>query len=250
MEFKAFVEKIVDLLQERMGTGYEVKETRVTKNNDIRLTGIIMMRESDRISPTIYMEEPYRKYLGGTGIEEIVEQLVALYEEQMRDIELDMNFFCEFSRVKDRIFHKLIHYEKNRKLLKDVPHFKWHDLAVVFYYAMEEEVFGRASILIHNNHLELWGQTAQLLYETAQHNMKKKMPELLVPMRQLIEEITGVKSEKTDGVRLYVLTNKERLYGASAMLYSEQIKELADRFLSDLLILPSSVHEGATRFAV
>lgn len=243
MEFKVFVEKIVDLLQERMGNGYEVKETKVTKNNDIQLTGIVMMRESDRISPTIYMEEPYRKYLGGTDLEEVIEQIAALYEEQMRNIELDMNFFCEFSCVKDRIFHKLVHYEKNRKLLQDVPHFKWHDLAVVFYYAMEEKILGRASILIHNNHLELWGQTARLLYETAQHNMKREMPELLVPMRQLIEDITGVKSGKEEEVSLYVLTNKERLYGASAMLYSEQIKGLADRLGSDLLILPSSVHE-------
>lgn len=46
-----------------------------------------------------------------------------------------------------------------------------------------------------------------------------------------------------DELTLYVLTNREKIFGASAMLYSEKLKELADRFGCDLLILPSSVHE-------
>jgi hypothetical protein len=33
------------------------------------------------------------------------------------------------------------------------------------------------------------------------------------------------------------------MYGAAALLYSEQIKQLADSLQSDLIILPSSVHE-------
>ena len=42
---------------------------------------------------------------------------------------------------------------------------------------------------------------------------------------------------------MYVLTNREKRYGAAALLYSGQISELADQVESDLLILPSSVHE-------
>ena len=44
-------------------------------------------------------------------------------------------------------------------------------------------------------------------------------------------------------VPLYVLTNKDKMYGASALLYSGQLKILAEKLQSDLLILPSSVHE-------
>lgn len=243
MEYKEFIQKIVSLLRERMGADYEVKVTNVTKNNGIRLTGIIMMRESDRISPTIYLEESYRQYSAGTDIQEIVERIVALYREQMRDVDLDIGFFREFECVKDRIYHKLINYEKNGELLEDIPHFRWCDLAVVFYYAVEEKILGRASILIHNNHLNMWGQTADVLYQTAQCNMMRSMPELLVPMAVLIEEMTGVKSREAEATDLYVLTNCEKLHGASALLYSDKIKELADRLQSDLVILPSSVHE-------
>ena len=243
MDYQKFIEKVVSLLQERMGADYEVKVTNVTKNNNIRLVGVIMMRESDRISPTIYLEEPYRQYRAGADMQEIVDRIVTLYKEQVRDIDFDIDFFKEFGCVRDRIFYKIINYEKNRQLLEDVPYFRWYDLAVVFYYAVEEKSMGRASILIHNNHLTMWEQTADVLYRIAQRNMRRCMPELLLPMYALIEEMTGVKIRQEDGVRMYVLTNQDKLNGASAMLYSDKIRELADSLQSDLIILPSSVHE-------
>ena len=242
MNFSIFVEKIVVILQERMGDEYEVKVTKVTKNNDICLTGVIMMKQTDQISPTIYLEEPYRQYCDGTDIQEITDRIVALYEAQMRDINLDMSFFSVFEHVRDRIFYKVINYNQNKKLLKDVPHFRWCNLAIVFYYSMEEKKFGKATILIHYNHLDIWKQSLDTIYQTAQDNMKHYMPELLVPMQKLIHDMTGIRLEEKD-VRMYVLTNKEKMYGASAMLYSDEISKLSERLDSDLLILPSSVHE-------
>lgn len=243
MDFNVFVDNIVALLKEKMGEDYEIKVTKVVKNNDIHLTGVIMMKKADSVSPTIYLEELYQEYCAGTDIQEIVDKIAELYEAQLRDIKLDMNFFSDFKYVKGRIFHKIIHYEKNKKLLEDVPHFKWCDLAVVFYYAMEEEILGRASVLIHNNHLDMWEQSVDALYRIAQENMRRSMPEMLVPMWELIESITGGRSEGAEDIRMYVLTNRDKLYGASAMLYSDKIRELADKLQSDLLILPSSVHE-------
>lgn len=242
MNFNEFVENIVKALQEKMGKNYEIKATEITKNNDIQLTGIIMMRETDKVSPTIYLEEPYRQYSEGTDLNEIVDRIAALYEEQMKDLHLDMHFFSEFEYVKDRVFHKLINYSQNKKLLKDVPHIKWCDLAVVFYYSMEEEKLGRASVLIHNNHLDVWNQTAETLYQTAQQNMRRNMPELLVPLQELVSDMTGARLEEND-MKIYILTNKEKMYGASAMLYSDKISKLAASLDSDFLILPSSVHE-------
>ena len=42
---------------------------------------------------------------------------------------------------------------------------------------------------------------------------------------------------------IYVLTNSTGRYGAAAMLYTGKIRELADSTGSDLVILPSSLHE-------
>ena len=153
MNFKAFTDSITQLLQEKMGEDCTITVTKVLKNNDISLTGVVIMEESDSISPTIYLEEPYRQYQDGASLEEIVEDITAVYDKHAHNVSLDMDFFRQYEAVEERIYHKVINYEKNRKLLDDVPYFRWHDLAVIFYYAMEEAAFGRASILIHNNHL-------------------------------------------------------------------------------------------------
>ena len=81
------------------------------------------------------------------------------------------------------------------------------------------------------------------LYAVAQENMKKSMPELLVSMKDLLEETTGLKMGEDTYLPMYVLTNQEKVYGAAAMLYSDQMKKLAERWQTDLLILPSSIHE-------
>lgn len=243
MDFNVFVENIVDLLQQKMGHDYNISVTRVTKNNDIELTGVILMKASDNISPTIYLEGLYAEYQDGTAMEELAEKVITFYEEQMPSGGLDMDFFQDFELVKDRIFYKLVSFEKNTRLLEKIPYYKWNDLALIFYYAMEEEKIGRASITIHHHHLEMWEQSLDTLYAVARENMKEHMPELLVSMKDLLEEMAGLHLGEDMPLPMYVLTNQDKVYGAAAMLYSEQMKELAEKWQSDLLILPSSIHE-------
>lgn len=243
MDFQTFVDNIVDLLQDRMGDAYEIKVIRVTKNNDIELTGIAITRQEDSIFPTIYLEGLYEELQEGARLSALVEKIINCYEEQSMTLELDMDFFRDYDRVKDRIFYKLVSFEKNKKYLKDVPHLRWNDLAIVFYYALEEDLLEGASIAINRQHMLMWKQNAESLYRMAKRNMKRGMPELLVSMRELVMELTGVWIREEDTIPMYVLTNQDKRFGAAAMLYSERIRELAERFESDLLILPSSIHE-------
>lgn len=243
MGFQTFVDNIVDLLQERMGDAYEIKVIRVTKNNDVELTGIAITRQEDSIFPTIYLEGLYEEFKEGARLSALVEKIINCHEEQSMALELDMDFFRDFNRVKDRIFYKLVSFEKNKKFLRDAPHLRWNDLAVVFYYAMEKEVMDGGYIAINRQHMLMWKQNAESLYRLAGRNTKREMPELLVSMRELVMELTGVWIRDEDTVPMYVLTNQEKRFGAAAMLYSARIGELAGQLESDLLILPSSIHE-------
>ena len=243
MGFQTFVDNIVDLLQERMGDAYEIKVIRVTKNNDVELTGIAITRQEDSIFPTIYLEGLYEEFKEGARLSALVEKIINCHEEQSMALELDMDFFRDYNRVKDRIFYKLVSFEKNKKFLRDAPHLRWNDLAVVFYYAMEKEVMEGGYIAINRQHMLMWKQNAESLYRLAGRNTKREMPELLVSMRELVMELTGVWIRDEDTVPMYVLTNQEKRFGAAAMLYSARIGELAGQLESDLLILPSSIHE-------
>ena len=96
MEFNEFTDRITGLVQQKMGEGYTVTATKVLKNNDITRTGIVIMEKKDSMSPTIYLDEPYQQYQDGADVEEIVEEITALYEQHSHNIKLDMDFFRGF----------------------------------------------------------------------------------------------------------------------------------------------------------
>lgn len=243
MNFETFVENIVEALQERMGDGYEIRVIHVTKNNGVELTGVAIIRQEDSVFPTIYLEGLYEEYVDGEEIDSLAGRIINCHEEQSMALNLDMDFFHDYNSVKDRIFYKLVSFAENKKFLEDAPHIRWHDLAIVFYYALEDEVMEGASITINRQHMMMWKQNAESLYRMAGRNTKRDMPELLVSIRELVEDVTGITVQGEDDLPMYVLTNKEKRFGASAMLYSKQMEKLAESFGCDLLILPSSVHE-------
>lgn len=243
MDFETFVDSIVEALQEKMGDAYEVRVIRVTKNNGVEMTGVAIIRQEDSIFPTIYLEGLYAEYLQGESIDSLAGRIINCHEEQSMTLDLDMDFFHDYGSVKDRIFYKLVSFAENKKFLEDAPHLRWHDLAIVFYYALKDEVMEGASITINRQHMMMWRQNAESLYRTAGRNTKRNMPELLVSIRELVEDMTGITVQGEDDLPMYVLTNADKRFGAAAMLYSEQMSELAEKFGCDLLILPSSVHE-------
>lgn len=237
MNYNEFIDSMVDILKEKLGKNCNIMVKEVPKNNGIWRKGIVIM-EDGNLFPTFYMEEAFQQFQNGVPQQQIAGEIISLYESHAHGRNLDISFFFDFSQVEGRIFHKVINYEKNRELLQNVPHLRWNDLAVTFYYRMEEGILERSSITVQNSHLDMWGQSVEEIFRISQRNMKEKMPGHLIPILERQEKGTG-----GIGVPMYVLTNKEEILGASAMLYSEEIKKLAERLDSDLLILPSSLHE-------
>ena len=100
---------------------------------------------------------------------------------------------------------------------------------------------GQAQIQINNRHLALWEKTVETLYQDAMENMKNSVPDELFPLSDLIRR--KAPSWMGEEPPIHVLTNSTGRYGAAAMLYTGKIRELADSTGTDLVILPSSLHE-------
>lgn len=260
MRLEQFGNKVCNALKEVMGTGYEIVFREVTKNNGVRLHGIVITGKDSNVSPAIYLDELYEEHEAGRAFSDIVYDILCVYRKNAREINMDMEFFTQFPRAKSRILYKLIHRESNQELLTEIPSVDWQDLAIVFYYAFEDERFGKATILIKNSHMAMWGIEVPMLYETAKTNMLRLRPEEMLPIGQLIQEFMEQKlchSERELSIELpkgidmamerssmmYVLSNRERVFGASALLYSRSMKRLAGELNKNLIILPSSVHE-------
>lgn len=245
MDFEAFTEKMMELLKKRVGDSWEASVHKALKNNGIKRTGIMLKKKEERYGSILYLEEVYGKYQDGMDVEEAVDVLLDAPFGHNFEVEFDKKFqadsFKDYSRVREHLGLRLINYEKNTELLRDVPHVRWNDLAVIFCYEIGTWKEGEAYIMIRNDHLAKWEETVETLYEDALNNMKDGAMDDMFSLNDMFKKDMVLGREETPP--MYVLTNASRKFGAAVMLYSGKMKELADSIGSDLVILPSSLHE-------
>lgn len=257
MIYNQFLEEVRAAVQERLGSDYEIRIQKITKNNGIVLDGLIIGKASKNIAPTIYLNSYYMHFTHGMSLQEILEDIISTYKEN-NDVALgDMRELLDFNNVRDKVAFKLIQREKNKELLTDVPYFEFLDLAVVFYLILDEHGGGQMTSLIHNSHMESWEVEKEKLYCLAMRNTPIVLPSEIKTMKEIICDILKGHLEELDMVGmvddlldfdsqkapLYVLSNRKQLNGAGCILYDGCLKDFADSQNSDIVILPSSLHE-------
>lgn len=248
MEIKEFAVKLQSALMKKLGEDYDVQIARVPKNNGVWLHGLTIQREDRNVAPTIYMNGFLDAYNDGVPLSYLVERILDILQKDSPTGDVDMSFFHEFDKVKDRICYRIINAEKNRELLQMIPHRLYLDLAVCFFYSYQGDELGHGSILIYNSHMELWQTSLEELWELAKVNTPMLFPWESNSMESVVKELLEKKQEEDEFlwehlVPMYVLSNRERLYGASCVLYPQVLEQLAEELQADLFILPSSIHE-------
>ena len=152
--------------------------------------------------------------------------------------------FEDYGKLASGIRLRLVNYEMNRDMLKDVPHRRFLDLAGILYYDVRDPLFSNASVLIQNSFTEMWGVSPDELFETAERNMLLFEPAEIWPMGRMLSELRGMPDENTlPEFPLYVLTNKSRMFGAACMMYPGVFRQAAPVIKGDFFVLPSSIHE-------
>lgn len=98
--------------------------------------------------------------------------------------------------------------------------------------------------MIRTEHLEMWQVSKEKLFADAMENMPHLYPADFMNMAAVLREIyhdpAGLLSISFP---MYVLTNTERLNGASSLLYEGQMEKIAAELGKDYYVLPSSIHE-------
>ena len=244
MEAKEFGEKMKRAVAEVLGEKYQVTLQEVRKNNGVVLQGILILAEGQNVSPTIYLAPFLTAYEEGVSLSELVRNLLEIYRNDKMQKQMDLSFFMEFSGVRDRICHRVIHADRNKDLLERIPHVPFLDLAICFYYAYEDSCIGSGSILIYNTHLEMWHtNTAELMW-LAQNNTPKLFPWQCESMEKLMmSRMPEAEWECSPATCMDVVTNRSKTHGASCVLYPGVLKQLAQKYGADFYIIPSSIHE-------
>lgn len=253
MEYEVFKQHIKECVQAQIRKGGKVFVNHVIKNNGKELDGLVIMEEGSNVAPTIYLNAYYAQYQEGKSVEDIVTEVINLHELNKNNLNFASDLFDDYANIKEKIVYKVINYEKNEKLLEDIPHKRILDLAVVYYCLLEQDKGISATALVHNSHLKGWNITEEQLYNDAVYNTPKLLKSCIKPMSVLLREMMengGECEEEIEETRvpaqegeMYVLTNQSRVNGAACILYEKVLEQFANMVASDLYILPSSVHE-------
>lgn len=224
----------------------------VKKNNSVVLDRLTILMEKKNVSPAIYLNDYYREYLAGRTVEEIAADIIDCYKEKNKVGSIDTSFYTDIQRVKKRIVCRLVNYEKNRRLLEEVPYQMYLNLAVIYYYQMDCREIGMAAILVKKEHLRMWGIDQKALHDIAVKNTADLFPWEFLSMCELLQSAGEAEDGgglgidlREDGqpLPLYVLTNRAKCYGAFWMTDQTVLKKIGEQLQEDYFILPSSVHE-------
>lgn len=254
MTYENFKTTALSSIQTYFGDNASVSVHQIVRNNNVRLDGLTIEEASVNITPTIYLNYYYDDYLAGKPFSAVLDEIIASYQKNLPDQNMDLTFFTDYNKAKYHIIFKLINYSQNADSLKEIPHFRFLDLAVVFCCFLPDTPNGNASILIQNHHLDFWHITADSLYELAVKNTPILLPYDLKSMEDVLRYADPdslsfgsgkmqMPSAPGKPPAMYVLSNTERYYGAAVILYPQVLAFFADLQESDLYILPSSVHE-------
>ena len=244
MNDNTFGNEVKQEMGKLLGSEVRVELRRITKNNGIILEGLCILEKGSYVSPTIYLEDFYREYKDGMSLKEIAGRIYDIYEKRCRNIPFSLEYFLDFEKIKENIFCKLVNREMNQELLRDVPNVSFLDLSVVFICAVKNEEFGNDSVLIREEHRKHWKVSKELLYEYARENTFRLRPFELKSMEELIEDLVEPEERNLlKEIPMYVLSNRDRVFGAAGILYDRILSSAGARLEEDFYVLPSSVHE-------
>jgi hypothetical protein len=259
MVYNTFLETVKTSLQSRLGEEYSVITHPIPKNNGLTLDGLCIGTSTQEAIPTIYLNSYYTAYENGMSMNDILTDIVNLYETSCFPPEIERKALQSVEFAESRIIYRLINEPANRAILAEVPHMSLPglDLVLVFYLILGEDDNGQYSAMIKNSQLTLWNLKAEDLLASARINTPWLFPARIRTMTEVLKEMTAeamgteYNEHELDHVLqdtgwespFYVLTNRSGLYGASCICYEGILKDFAASLGQDLLILPSSIHE-------
>lgn len=267
MEYNAFInyvkENIADYLEDVDVENICISQ--VTKNNGVALDALNIVRRGEEHYPIIYLNDYYQQYLETGSMEDLLEQLADVYLSHLTPAyAIPLDWQENFQSVRNQVVFRLINYDRNKEQLAQCPYIRVLDLALTYRILFNKDALGISTIMINQNMLERWRISEFDLYNLAVDNSRRLFPPKFEPMedvlRTMINDVNGLNRLNPkgledelflsipehmlpEGIDLFVLSNEQKLNGASALFYTDLVSDFSKSVERDIYILPSSIHE-------
>ena len=255
MNYQEFKNILKDRMQKIMGDTIQVEFETYIKNNQTKIESLIFKERDSSgammISPAVHMQDLYNLYQkegDGEMFQGCLMEIKRLYMEQEPK---SLDFINrDWGEIKKSIGMMLLCEDWNKEWLEDenISYRKFLNLGIVLRSVLGVSSHGMSSMIVTRDLMSHWRITEEELWETAWNNLYcerfyiQNLNEVLRSELKEREMEIDAKLLKND-LPLYLLSNKERVYGARGILRTDLLQAFAMRADSNLYILPSSIHE-------
>lgn len=239
MAYDEFKKVLTEAVQENVGPKKKVKVfLKTVKKCNVKMREGITYEYEDSEEkilgvPIVYLDDLYESYEEEGNLAEIIACVVNVFMNSEPPEEVFS--VPDWNLNKNNVFMKLINPKYNLHMLDSHVHKQFLDLCIVFSISL-----GNASMDITKQMLETWSITEEELYKTALENQRSSVC-VLDDLRSFLPPMMVM--EVDDAPYMFVITNENRLYGASEIICTERLQEFAEIQNSNLYLLPSSRHE-------
>ena len=155
---------------------------------------------------------------------------------------VDIDQLRNYSEMKDKMILQVMPVKGNEERLDGVPHQRMEDLAVVCRAMIGGNAEGEMSFLVTDSVMKEYGVTKEELFSNAAGNMDYSIRPLFSVLAELEPALADETIAPPDDM-LFVVTNKQNVYGAGAIADPTFTEKAGKLMRGDYFILPSSIHE-------
>lgn len=237
----------------------KVEIMEVLKNNNIKLQGVYLPGTKSYTSvPLLYLESYYQELEDGKKLEDVWQKIAQGYQKcQEAEISIDgiSSREWDYETIKKSLTVYVRNAQENIDFLASCPHEIREDLALVYGFHVLVDGEKAGSAIINYDRLRWLGVSEEQLKQDAWENMKQSNPPCFLDLQDMLakmysDELGDVKAgsleylEDVDpNAMMYVLTNSNQVNGAVYMCDEEVMSLIAEKLGSDLIVIPSSIHE-------
>lgn len=155
--------------------------------------------------------------------------------------------------IKERLFVEVYNAKKLEEKLQNVIHECREDLVLVYRLSGYDERLRKDCDLVTEEQMARWGVNIETLKRDAWANTMAKRPPIMMDMmdachfdfrRNHLENDNPVQRGISPLLDMFVITNEMNNNGSVYLLDDEIMQKVARKLGGNLIILPSSVHEG------
>ena len=238
------MDELIGAVKDRMGAGYTVEAQEIEKDNGVEHPAVAITGPAGMVSSVVYidgMEADIRA--GAIDIQDAAGRIVQAHQDSGYDEVADTIQHLDKEYILQNVICQMVWREKYVHRLQDMPHEDVLDLSVIYRVYLGGGGDVAVSIAVTYPFCRTYGIDGGELRRCAERNTEGK-GSLTRSVASILAEAIGI-PEMEDGPipPLWVLCTQTGSYGASVLLYKEPFDRLAERYGSDLYVIPSSIHE-------